>query len=107
MYTQGDIVPDMTHPAASRRRNRDVVLNLRATAGVRDLIDRAAASLGQSRSEFMLESARARAEHVLLDRKLFVLDDEQYASFQALLDSSPKPSKTLRTLLSRKALWEQ
>ena len=55
----------------------------------------------------MLDSARRRAEDVLLDRKLFVLEDEAYEAFQALLDAAPKPSKKLKALLAGKTPWER
>lgn len=92
---------------AGRRERRDVTINVRASAHVRDLIDRAAAAAGTTRSDFMLESARARAEDVLLDRTLFALDGRRYAAFVKCLDEAPTPTKRLRRLLSEKAPWER
>jgi uncharacterized protein (DUF1778 family) len=86
---------------------RDVTINLRANAGLRDLIDRAAVALGQSRSEFMLETARRRAADVLLDQTLFALDDAQYRAFVDLLDNPPKPNAELVKLAATKAPWER
>jgi uncharacterized protein (DUF1778 family) len=99
----------MTDAAPTRQddeRRRDVTINLRATSRVRDLIDRAAALLGKSRSEFMLDSARRCAEDVLLDQSLFLVSDEKFASFLSILDAPPKPTQELRTLLATKAPWE-
>jgi uncharacterized protein (DUF1778 family) len=99
---------NMTATAVAHRtdvQRRGVIINLRATAHLRDLIDRAAALLGQNRSEFMLDSARLRAEDVLLDQKLFSLDENQYQDFINLLDEPPKPTEELRKLLSAKAPW--
>lgn len=73
---------------------------------MRELIDRAAAELGQSRSEFMIESARRRAEDLLLDRKLFVLDEAGYQAFLDLLDEPSAPAKALKALLAGKSPWE-
>lgn len=101
---------NMLATAAAHRadvQRRGVTINLRASAHLRDLIDRAAAVLGQNRSEFMLDSARLRAEDVLLDQKLFSLDEEQYQNFLNLLDEPPKPTEELRKLLSAKAPWEK
>jgi uncharacterized protein (DUF1778 family) len=103
---------NMPPAAAVAHRNdaddrRGVTINLRASAQIRDLIDRAAAVLGQNRSVFMLDSARLRAEDVLLDQKLFLLDDKQYQDFLSLLDEPPKPTEELRKLLSAKAPWEK
>ena len=101
---------NMAATAVAHRNDADrrgVTINLRASAQIRDLIDRAAALLGQNRSVFMLDSARLRAEDVLLDQKLFSLGDKQYQDFLNLLDEPPKPTEELRKLLSAKAPWEK
>lgn len=90
-------------PAAGGSARRDVTLNLRVTAEMRDLIDRAATTLGKSRSEFILESARTHAEDVLLDRTLFALDDARYDAFLRVLDDPAPPNERLRALMRRKA----
>ena len=91
----------------ARRQRHDVTINLRAPQKLRALIDRAAVATGKTRSEFMLDSARSRAEAVLLDQTLFVLDSSRYAAFLRQLDAPPKPSKALRALLAHKAPWEK
>jgi uncharacterized protein (DUF1778 family) len=103
---------DLNMPATALAHRTDarrggVVINLRASAALRDLIDRAAALLRQNRTEFMLDSARLRAEDVLLDQRLFFLDENQYRDFVNLLDEPPKPTEELRKLLSTKAPWEK
>jgi uncharacterized protein (DUF1778 family) len=91
----------------SDARRSGVTINLRASANLRDLIDHAAALLGQNRTEFMLDSARLRAEDVLLDQRLFSLDEKQYQDFLNLLDEPPRPTEELRKLLTTKAPWER
>ncbi len=86
---------------------RGVTINVRASQAIRDLIDRAAMLLGQNRSEFILDSARRRAEDVLLDQMLFQLDEERYNAFINLLDQPPRPTAELKKLLSQKAPWEK
>jgi uncharacterized protein (DUF1778 family) len=88
------------------KQRRGVVINLRASSSLRDLIDRAARLVGQNRSEFMLESARRRAEDVLLDQRLFVLDEGKYQAFLSILDAPAKPTQELKRLLARQAPWE-
>jgi uncharacterized protein (DUF1778 family) len=97
----------IAHRDSDDADRRGVIINLRASARLKNLIDRAAALLGQNRTEFMLESARLRAEDVLLDQKLFSLNEEQYRDFLNLLDEPPKPTEELRKLLSAKAPWEK
>lgn len=85
---------------------RETTIHIRAPARTRDLIDKAATALGKTRSEFILESARARAVDVLLDERLFALDDARHASFIEALDAPPAASPRLRALMSRRAAWE-
>ena len=96
----------MPAQSAESGRNRDVTINIRAHQAQRDLIDRAAEALGKNRSDFMLESACREAEVVLLDRRLFILDDEKFQQFVALLDAPPSTNANLRQLLVSKAPWE-
>jgi uncharacterized protein (DUF1778 family) len=94
------------HPGTSNHQNRDVTINIRAHQRQRDLIDRAAEALGKNRSDFMLETVCREAESILLDRRLFLLDDEKFQQFIELLDASPSANANLRTLLTTKAPWE-
>jgi uncharacterized protein (DUF1778 family) len=86
---------------------RGETINLRASQKQKVLIDRAAAALGRSRSDFMLETACREAEAVLLDRRYFVLSDEKFRAFKAMLDRPPKDNPKLRRLLRTKAPWER
>lgn len=64
-------------------------VNLRVRQDIRSLIDRAAQSLGKSRSEFMIEAARRAAEEALLDQTLVRVDSQTYEHFLAVLDHPP------------------
>jgi uncharacterized protein (DUF1778 family) len=82
-------------------------INLRIGAGTRQLIDDAAAILGKTRTEFMVESARRQAIDVLLDQRLFVLDSERYDAFMHALDNPSAPGQKLRSLLRRVPAWQK
>lgn len=43
---------------------------------------------------------REAAETMLLDRRLFLLDERRYAEFVARLDAPAEPSEALRKVLS-------
>lgn len=86
---------------------RGETINLRASQRQKALIDRAAEALGRSRSDFMLETACREAEAVLLDRRYFVLSEEAFKRFTAMLDKPPKNNPGLRRLLQTKAPWEK
>lgn len=81
-------------------------INLRIEAQTRRLIDEAAAALGKTRTEFMVDSARAVAVDVLLDQRLFALDEARYAAFVDMLDNPPAPGPKLRNLMRRTPAWK-
>ena len=85
---------------------RDASINLRVQPQQRDLIDRAVAVLGKSRSDFMLEAACKEAENVLLDRRYFALAPEEFGRFLAALDEAPADNDRLRRTLTSPAPWE-
>lgn len=82
-------------------------INLRIEARTRRLIDDAAAILGKTRTEFMVESARRQAIEVLLDQRLFTLDPKRHDAFMQALDNPPAPGPKLRSLLRRTPAWER
>jgi len=86
---------------------RTKVINLRTDEARRTLIDRAAAALGKGRTEFMLDAASREAQSVLLDRRLFHLDEAAFRRFAAALDAPPARNARLRKLLARRAPWEK
>ena len=88
-------------------QNREAPINIRARVMQRNLIDKAAAMLNKNRSDFMLEVACREAENVLLDRRLFLVDDEAYKAFETLLNAPVNDNPALRRLLNRKAPWEK
>lgn len=97
----------LTRSAETETATRTTTINLRVTQGTRELIDTAAAVVGKSRTEFMLESARQHAIDVLLDQRLFVLNAEQHDAFMNALDNPPLPNAELKKLLSSKSPWEK
>jgi len=85
----------------------DVQLHIRAKVAQRILIDTAAEILYKTRSEFMLEIACQAAENIILDRRMFNLNDEQYAEFIEILDTPVAVNPDLNKLLMRKPQWEK
>lgn len=86
---------------------RDIAINLRARSEQRDLIDRAASTLGKNRSDFMLEAACEKAQAIVLDRTFFSLDEGAFARFTALLDAPTEANPALDRLLARRPLWKK
>ncbi len=91
--------------AAAERPVPKGSINLRIEARTRRLIDEAAAVLGKTRTEFMVETARQEAIDVLLDQRLFVLDPARYDAFMHALDHPLEPGPKLRKLMRRIPAW--
>jgi uncharacterized protein (DUF1778 family) len=86
---------------------REANIHVRARTTDRDLIDRAAAQLGKTRSEFVIETMRREAQEILLDQTVFHMDAKTWKAFIAELDRPPRENPRLRALMQRKAPWEK
>ncbi|MDE3116767.1 MAG: DUF1778 domain-containing protein [Pseudomonadota bacterium] len=86
---------------------KDDIIQIRAPAETKAMLNRAARLRGQKLSEFMLESARRQAEEALLDQRVFFLDAKAHAAFLAQLDAPAKPNAALRALMARKPAWQR
>ena len=91
---------------ALERPKADTTITMRLPVQTRELIDRAAATMDKSRTEFVLESARQRAIDVLLDQRVFHLDAEASEAFADILENPPAPVDALRKLMASKSPWE-
>lgn len=80
------------------RATRSEKLDLRLTRTAKRALQAAAAVSHRSISEFVLESALARADEALADRRHFGLNGTQWNSFMAALDapSAPCPAWSAR-----------
>ncbi|MCX6615769.1 MAG: DUF1778 domain-containing protein [Acidobacteria bacterium] len=91
-------------PSAETRNEK---LDLRLTPSAKRTLQIAALAARRSVSEFVLESALARAEETLPDRRRFGLSAEQWAAFQAALDAPPRPALRLAKLLREPSVFER
>jgi uncharacterized protein (DUF1778 family) len=105
LHGQGDIMAAAKTLSGTRQAN----INIRVSAEALDMIDRAAAQLGKTRSEFMLDAARREAESALLDRRLFQAGAAAFKAFLRRLDEPADPAslKRLAKTLKAKAPWER
>ena len=86
---------------------RSEKLDLRLTSSAKRTLQTAAVAAQRSVSEFVLESALARAEETLPDRRVFKLNAEQWAAFQAALNAPPRPVPRMKKLLLEPSLFER
>ncbi|MGA2571917.1 MAG: DUF1778 domain-containing protein [Terracidiphilus sp.] len=92
--------------ALARAETRSEKIDLRLSVTAKRALQRAAQASRRSVSEFVLESALARAEETLPDRERFGLNAAQWRAFQAALDAPPGAAPRLRRLLRRKSVFE-
>jgi uncharacterized protein (DUF1778 family) len=71
---------------------------LRATASEEELIKTAANRQGVNVTDFILRSAREKAEQTLADQTRFVLDEKQWKAFLSALDAPARDKPRLRRL---------
>ena len=83
------------------------VINLRTPLPQRELIDRAARLQGKSRTDFMLEASREKAEQVLLDQTLFSVTAKQYKAFEALMNAPLAGNPGFKRLMARRSPWHE
>jgi uncharacterized protein (DUF1778 family) len=86
---------------------RNEKLDLRLTPSAKRTLQIAALASHRSVSEFVLESALARAEETLPDRYRFGLSAAQWEAFQAALSARPKPAPRLAKLLKNTSVFER
>ncbi len=89
------------------RSSRTEKLDLRLSPESKSTIFAAAAAAHRSVSEFVLESALARAEETLADRWRFILNAEQWEAFQDALDAPPRDLPRMRRLLLEPGFFDK
>ena len=86
---------------------RSEKLDLRLTPEAKRVLHAAAQASRRSVSDFVLESALARAEETLPDRHHFGLDAARWQAFLAMLDAPPRPLPRLTRLLTEPGAFER
>lgn len=85
---------------------RSEKLDLRLTPIAKQMLQKAAAAAQRSVSDFVLESALARAEETLADRQHFGLNAEQWEAFILALDAPPRELPRMRRLVNEPGIFE-
>ena len=92
----------------ARAAARDDKIDVRLSKSHKRLLQLATIATGaRSVSDFMLQSAIARAEEALPDRQVFRLDADAWEAFQAMLDAPPRPLPRMTRLLTEPSVFEQ
>lgn len=89
------------------KTTRSEKLDLRLTPEAKRVLNAAARASRRSVSDFVLESALARAEETLPDRRHFGLDAARWNAFLAALGAPTRPLPRLRRLLAEPSAFER
>jgi uncharacterized protein (DUF1778 family) len=76
-------------------------VNIRVAPADNVLLRQAAELLGETLSEFLIESGRERAERLVAERTRFVLDDAAWTAFNEALERPAEVKPELRDLFAR------
>ncbi len=89
------------------RSTRTEKLDLRLSSAAKETLRAAATAAHRSISDFVLESALARADETLADRRHFGLDAARWNAFLAALDAPVRKLPRLRRLLAERSVFER
>ena len=89
------------------RSSRTEKLDLRLSFTAKETLRAAATASRRSLSDFVLESALARADETLADRHHFGLDAERWNAFLAALDAPVRKLPRLQRLLAERSVFER
>jgi uncharacterized protein (DUF1778 family) len=84
---------------------RSEKLDLRLTADAKRTLSAAAKAMHRSVSEFVLESALARAQEALPDRQHFGLSAERWHAFLEALDAPARAAPRIQRLLATPSVF--
>ncbi len=82
-------------------------INMRVEPSQHALLTKAAALLHKDRSAFILDVACREAENVLLDQRLFQLNDSDFEAFEAAFSAPIPENAKLKALLNEPSPWEK
>lgn len=92
-----------TQPSTERRTEK---LDVRVSHSAKAKLQAAAAAAHRSMTDFVMESALARADETLADRRNFGLGAEQWAEFLEALDAPSRPLPRLKALLEQPRFFD-
>ncbi|MDZ4853751.1 MAG: DUF1778 domain-containing protein [Nitrospirota bacterium] len=90
----------------SARTLRTEKLDLRVSRSTKRTLEAAAAASHRSVSAFVLESAMARADETLADRRTFSLSKAKWTEFLTALDAPTRPLPRMQRLLTEPGLFD-
>ena len=91
----------------SKTQKRNVPINIRAYPKQRDLIDYACTLSGKNRTDFILEASCREAENIVLDQRLFILDEKAFNAFDDDLNKPAQNSDAITRIMAKLTPWDK
>lgn len=91
---------------AIRKSTRNKQINVRATEEERAVIDYAASLVNKNRTDFIIERAVHEAQNIILDQRVFVLDDTRYQAFIEQLEAPVQNTEGRQRLMDARPEWK-
>lgn len=88
------------------RTLRTEKLDLRVSSSAKRTLEAAASASNRTVSAFVLESALARADEALADRRTFPLSKAKWSEFLTALDAPPRPLPRIQRLFTEPDFFE-
>lgn len=85
---------------------RSEKLDLRVSSSTKRTLEAAALASNRTVSAFVLESALARADEALADRRAFFLSKSKWTEFLAALDAPTRPIPRMQRLLTEPGFFD-
>ncbi|TBL90171.1 DUF1778 domain-containing protein [Hafnia alvei] len=89
-----------------RKSTRNKQINVRASEEERAVIDYAASLVNKNRTDFIIEKAVHEAQNIILDQRVFILDDARYQAFIEQLEAPVQNIEGRQRLMDVKPEWE-
>ncbi|EAS1756219.1 DUF1778 domain-containing protein [Salmonella enterica] len=89
-----------------RKPVRNNQINIRVTDEERAVIDHAASLVSKNRTDFIIEKAVSEAQNIILDQRIFVLDDARYQAFIKQLEAPVQNTEGRQRLMDVKPEWK-
>jgi uncharacterized protein (DUF1778 family) len=96
----------MNMQTSIRKQIRDKQINVRATDEERAIIDYAASLVNKNRTDFIIERAVNEAQNIILDQRVFILDDSRYQAFIQQLEAPVQNAEGRKRLMDVKPEWK-
>ena len=85
---------------------KDKTINLRIDQDSLDIISFAAKEKGISRSAYIIQATRRKAQKEILDQHNYFLNDKNWIEFNEILESPLTKNEKLKTLMKRSSPWD-